>query len=194
MSTPTLRNSHVDESLVEIPTSELARFRSMFEHQFHHTFTFLASLGPDDWTRVPIDNDVMFLGTRVSRINIMNLLGHLLMTEADWFTKLPATADLTDLAFQQDFSLTADLADGQDLIARFRASHDATIASLDALTPGQLNNRIRFAGRWLTVMGFLWFVFAHHSFHLGQIELLVRQNGHMAPEFLEWSETKRVVG
>jgi uncharacterized damage-inducible protein DinB len=177
-----------------VPSNELERFRLMFDHQFHHTFTFLEALDEEDWQHVPIDNDVMFLGSRVATINISNLLSHLLMTEADWFTKLKATHDLHDLDFHQDFSLVANLSGGKDLVARYRRSHNETISRLDALNADDLTKRIRFADRWLTGMGFLWFVFAHHSFHLGQIELLIRQCGHGAPEFLEWPEVNRVVG
>lgn len=45
-----------------------------------------------------------------------------------------------------------------------------------------------------TVMGFLWITFGHHSYHLGQVDMLMRQNGIYPAEYMEWPNTSTLIG
>jgi len=68
------------------------------------------------------------------------------------------------------------------------------LEKLNTLTLATLEKEIVFTGRRYTGIGFLWSVLGHHAYHLGQIDLLMRQQDLAAPEYMEWPETGRVLG
>ena len=42
-------------------------------------------------------------------------------------------------------------------------------------------------GRTWSVMGFLWAAYAHRAFHIGNIDIYLRQADVVAPEFFEFN-------
>lgn len=56
-----------------------------------------------------------------------------------------------------------------------------------ALSAGQLAKHVVWVGRTWTVMGFLWAAYAHRAFHIGNIDIYLRQADVVAPEFFEFS-------
>ena len=61
------------------------------------------------------------------------------------------------------------------------------------LAVSDLEKEFSFVGRRYTGMGILWAMFGHHAYHLGQLDLLMRQLNFIAPEYMEWSETEKVI-
>ena len=55
------------------------------------------------------------------------------------------------------------------------------------LSQAQLDKQVVWAGRTWTVMGFLWGAYAHRAFHIGNIDIYLRQADVVAPEFFEFN-------
>src|SRR3546814_7498940 len=75
-------------------------------------------------------------------------------------------------------------------------SSDLHFASLEAVrgySEETLAKPFVFVGRHFTVGGFLWAVYGHHCYHVGQVDQLMRQQSVMPPEFLEYRETEKLI-
>ena len=102
------------------------------------------------------------------------------------------------MALGGDLSELAE-AETDELIDRYRlprprVSLGRALSGLASFSNERLSTEFTFVARHFTVMGLLWMVLSHHGFHLGQVDLLMRQNGLQPIEFLEWAETEKVVG
>ncbi|MEW6611798.1 MAG: DinB family protein [Pseudomonadota bacterium] len=171
--------------------NEIARFISLYDQQGLHTMAYLQTLRPADWQAVPLHSDTLFLGSRVNTITIGALARHLISAERNWMQALLQGA--SDIAPPKPDAELARTPDGEPLIAAYRAAHQARLQDLAALREADLDRQLRFAGRRYTAMGLLWALYSHHAYHLGQIDLLMRQQGLLAPEYMEWPETERVI-
>lgn len=174
--------------------NELKRFISLFDQQVIHTFDYLDMLSDTQWNAIPIDSETLFLGTRVNKITIGALTRHLANAESHWFRQLASLPALATMPLPGKSESLEDVSDGVALIDAYRAIHTTNLESLHALTPLDLEKEFVFTGRRYTGIGFLWSVLGHHAYHLGQIDLLMRQQGLAAPEYMEWQETGRVLG
>jgi uncharacterized damage-inducible protein DinB len=76
----------------------------------------------------------------------------------------------------------------------YRKSFSENLQRLQNLSSETLGKEIVFVDRKYTVMGFLWSILGHHAYHLGQIDLVMRQQGMQAPEYMEWPEKGKVLG
>jgi uncharacterized damage-inducible protein DinB len=63
--------------------------------------------------------------------------------------------------------------------------HEQNIRTLRGFDEATLDKTVRFAGDeslW-SVMGFLWGLYAHRAYHLGNIDIYLRQADAPAPDF-----------
>jgi uncharacterized damage-inducible protein DinB len=74
--------------------------------------------------------------------------------------------------------------DFQEIAHRTQKKIAAAFAGLSA---AQLDRRVVWVGRTWTVMGFLWGAYAHRAFHIGNIDIYLRQADVVAPEFFEFN-------
>ncbi|MCZ6665360.1 MAG: DinB family protein [Gammaproteobacteria bacterium] len=174
--------------------NELQRFLSLFDHQVKHTLRFVEHVPQEAWTSVPVEGDFMFLGTRVARITIAALLKHLLIAESHWFERLATVRQGDSIPLPLNTTSLSTIEDGPQVIDAYRERHESALRGLASFSNERLATEFTFVGRHFTVMGLLWMVLSHHGFHLGQVDLLMRQNGLQPIEFLEWAETEKVVG
>jgi len=87
-----------------------------------------------------------------------------------------------------------DLANaGLPLVNQYRQALKNNLDRIRAMSSEQLATEFNFIGRRYTVQGFLWAIYAHHSYHFGQIDLLLRQQSYLPPEFLELPEVDRLI-
>jgi uncharacterized damage-inducible protein DinB len=173
---------------------EIDRFLSLFDQLIEQTLAFVRRINNNAYSAIPVDTDVLFLGTRVNKITIGALLRHLILAETHWFKTLPSLEENAVIPFPQNASLLEGIQDGQPLLDTYRSTYANSRQLLSSLSFSELNKQVSFAGRHYTVMGFLWTILGHHSFHLGQIDLILRQQNITPPEYMEWSETMRVLG
>ncbi len=176
--------------------NELERFISLFNQEVVHTFDYLAMLDDAHWSAIPKDSDALFLGSRVNKITIGALTRHLMNAESHWFGQIAplAAGGAMPLPSSGGAAQKQDVAEGPWLIDAYKTAHAGNLDKLHALTPVVLEKEILFTGRRYTGIGFLWSILGHHAYHLGQIDLLMRQSGMIAPEYMEWPETGKLLG
>ena len=174
--------------------NEFERFCSLFDQEIRHTFDYLSLLEPGHWTGIPANSDALFLGSRIQKITVSALVRHLMHTEKTWIGRLETLAPGGVLPLPGPPAGLDTIADGKDLVEAYRHLHADNLAALARLSPETLTKELVFVDRRYTGMGFLWSVLGHHAYHLGQIDLVMRQQGTEAPEFMEWPETSRIVG
>jgi uncharacterized damage-inducible protein DinB len=175
-------------------TREIDRFLSLFDQLVEQTFEFVRSIDNSVYSAIPVDTDTLFLGTRVNKITVGALLRHIILAETHWFKMLTLLKTDEVMPFPQNASLLEQIEDGQPLLNEYKSSYANSRQLLLSLSSDDLDKQLSFAGRQYTVLGFLWTILGHHSFHLGQIDLLLRQQSIMPPEYMEWAETTRVLG
>jgi uncharacterized damage-inducible protein DinB len=173
---------------------ELERFCRLFDQLVEHTFQYLEQVDVQNYAAIPVDSPTMFLGSRVNQINIGSLLRHLILTETHWFESLPLVMNKATIPFAQNASMLETIKNGRPLMDNYRAAYGAMKQNLSTLTEADLTKQITFAGHKYSVIGFLWTILGHHSFHLGQIDLLLRQQSFSPPEYMEWPEAQGVLG
>ena len=97
-------------------SSELQRFLNLFDQLMEQTFAYLKRVDTPAYASVPVDSDVMFLGTRVSKINIGGLVRHLILAEPHWFESLSSISDGDIIPLPGNPSLFEGVGDGQPLV------------------------------------------------------------------------------
>ncbi len=173
---------------------EIERFCSLFEQEVLHTFDYLEDLSMAQWTAIPVDSDALYLGTRIQKITISALVRHLLHTERFWIGAIDALPPGATLPLPGRASDLENVSDGKTLVLSYRKSFSENLQRLQNLSSETLGKEIVFVDRKYTVMGFLWSILGHHAYHLGQIDLVMRQQGMQAPEYMEWPEKGKVLG
>ncbi|HET9112792.1 MAG TPA: DinB family protein [Burkholderiales bacterium] len=174
--------------------NELERFISLFNQEVVHTFDYLAMLDDAHWSAIPKDSDALFLGSRVNKITIGALTRHLMNAESHWLGQIAPLASGSAMPLPGSAGTAQEAAAGPWLIDAYKTAHAGNLDKLQALTPVVLEKEILFTGRRYTGIGFLWSILGHHAYHLGQIDLLMRQLGLIAPEYMEWPETGKLLG
>ncbi|MBC8084512.1 MAG: DinB family protein [Hymenobacter sp.] len=172
---------------------ELDRFIALHDQQVQQMADFVGTISHEIYAAIPVDSPALFLGSRVKKITIGGLVRHLILAEAHWFAAVKTAADGDTIPLPQNAALLEGVPDGGPLLDKYAATYAVSLERLRSLTAADLTKRIVFVGRQYTVMGFLWTVLGHHGFHLGQLDLLLRQQGIEAPEYMEWAEQTAVI-
>ncbi|MFA5974015.1 MAG: DinB family protein [Lentimicrobiaceae bacterium] len=173
--------------------NEFERFKSIYAQQTMHTLDFLNMLSQEQWQAIPHNSDALFLGTRVNKITVSALVKHLIITGRHWINSVNSLPVGSTIPIPGNTALLDKVPDGTELMESYRIALEDNKQLLSGLTDGNLEKELIFAGRHYTGMGILWAMFGHHAYHLGQLDLLMRQMNITAPEYMEWSETKKVI-
>lgn len=173
--------------------TDIDRFLSLYQQQVTLSLNVLEGIPSALWTSIPADSETNYLGTRISRITIAALAAHMLQAEDYWISGLAKVNHGQSLPPPVGIPMLKPAESGMPLIRQYRQALDTNLDRVRALSAEQLGIQFDFIGRTYTVQGFLWAVYAHHCYHFGQIDLLLRQQGHMPPEFLELPEQGRLI-
>lgn len=169
--------------------AEHDRFLTLFERLVSHTDAWIERTPPEKLDWVPIETSAMRFGDRVSRVTIKGLIAHTVVAEAYWaqfFQDCPDGATMplpTYLALAEEFNK----GDFRELA---RKSQAETLAAFRSYEPRQLDKHVIWVGRTWTIMGFLWGAYAHRAFHLGNIDIYLRQADVVAPEFFDFNPSQ----
>ena len=174
--------------------TELERFRSLFDQEVLHTFDYLQLIDESQWRGIPRDSEALYLGTRINKITIAALARHLATAESHWISRLPLVPDNGTMPMAEKDPAIEAVKTVPSFIAIYEKRHEENMGRLAALREKDLGKPLVFAGRRYTGMGFLWSVMGHHAYHLGQMDLLMRQQDLEAPEYMEWREKDRILG
>lgn len=172
---------------------EVERFLSLFNQQVTLSQTILEQIPAPLWTSMPADSDTNYLGERISRITIEALVSHLIRAEDYWTTTLSQIKPNADMPPPVGVRMLELSNPGLPLINQYRQVLKTNIDRIRMMSPEQLALEFRFIGRKYTVQGFLWAMYAHHCYHFGQVDLLLRQQSYLPPEFLELPELDRLI-
>lgn len=174
--------------------NEIARFVSMYQQQVTLSLNILAEIPQGLWSSIPADSATNFLGERIRKITIEGLCAHLMQAEQYWLTALAKLNHGEDMPPPVGLPMVKPEPAGPALVEQYRQQLRKVVSEIRALSEDQLSVEFRFIGRCYTVQGFLWVMYAHHSYHFGQIDLLLRQQGYLPPEFLELPELNALIG
>lgn len=173
--------------------SDVDRFLSLFDQHVTLSLDVLEEIPEALWTRIPADSDTNYLGERISRITIEALTAHLMRAEHHWTTTLGRIGPDQEMQPPLGAGLLELSKAGPPLVHQYRGVHENNLARVRSMSTEQLETRFSFIGRRYTVHGFLWAIYAHHCYHFGQIDLLLRQQSHLPPEFLELPERNALI-
>lgn len=165
--------------------TERERFISLYRAQVRQTLDFVTPIQPEDYDRVPIDNEHMFMGKRINRIHVSSILRHLIVAEQHWFTSLAEVRQGGSIPLPSNAAAVRDLPDAE-LADTLLSVSEAGIARVQDFTPARLATHFTFYGLPFTVMGFLWMLYGHQGFHKGQLDLLMRQLDYSPGEYLDY--------
>lgn len=168
--------------------SEFDRFTLLFDRLVTESAQWLqrAPAGRLEWTP-PTDGGIHF-GSRLRHASIKTLFVHMAVAERFWIDHLKGCAEDDVLPLPRDMNAFHVALDG-DFVANTERLHAEALALLKAIPSEQLQVRITFAGdktQW-TVMGFLWGLWGHRAYHLGNLDMLVRLLGGEAPDFFSFN-------
>jgi len=173
--------------------TEFERFKSIFNQQSIHTLDYLEILTSEQLQAIPYDSEMLYLGTRVNKITISALIKHFIVAEGHWITSIVTLPDGSVIPIPANTSTLDDVHDGKELLDAYRKAHEENSQLLSGLSGNNLQKDFVLAGRHYTGMGLLWAMFSHHAYHLGQIDLIIRQLNLLAPEYMEWPETNKLI-
>lgn len=173
--------------------NDIERFISLYNQQVTLSLNVLERIPAPLWNSIPADSDTNYLGKRISRITIEALAGHLMRAEDYWTTMLSQIAPNDDMPPPVGVPMLELSKPGLPLVNQYRKILKSNLQRVGRMSPEQLATPFTFIGRHYTVQGFLWAIYAHHSYHFGQIDLLLRQQSYLPPEFLELPEQQLVI-
>lgn len=158
------------------PAGEFERFLMMWDRSIHRFETIIGQVTQEAYRQVPVPGDANYLGDRVGEIMIDTLVRHLVVAERHWFRFVLDCADGASIPKPEGIVAAAEL--NHDEAGDFyRKEVGAAFADLKKIDRRQLEKTVSWGGGTYTVMGFLWTILSHHTYHLGQIDLLMRQQG-----------------
>ncbi|MCJ9430477.1 DinB family protein [Kordiimonas marina] len=169
-------------------TAEFDRFTTLFDRLVTEARLWIEAAPPArlEWTP-PTDGGIHF-GSRLRHASIKTLYVHMAIADRFWIGTLKDCTDGATLQLPTDMNAFQAALSG-DFIANCAALHDECMALLAAFSPAQLQRRITFAGdntEW-SVMGFLWATWGHRSYHLGNLDMLVRMLAGKAPDYFAFT-------
>jgi len=166
-------------------TSEFERFLILFDQLAQFCESWLDRMPPDKLDWAPIENASMRFGDRVSRITVKGLVIHVAIGEQHWVDGIAAATDGEVIPIPKNKALEAALAAG-DWRQATRDMHRRNMERLRAYTPADLARKVVFADHTYTGMGLLWSMHAHRAFHLGNIDIYLRQTDTVSPDFFRF--------
>lgn len=172
-------------SALQVAGSELQRFLALFDAMVEANNAWMNGTPKAKWDWVPFDNPNMKFGDRISTITIRSVFIHTIVGETNWAGLLGGLSDGADMVFDMSRikALTKELDVSTDMIADSMKLHASNMKAFAALDSAQLAKKLRWMGRDWSVMGFLWGIYSHRSYHLGNIDILMRESDEDAPDF-----------
>jgi len=166
-------------------STEFSRFLILFDRLVNETNGWIERTPQDKLGWIPINNGNVRFGDRISVVTIKSLYIHIIVAEHKIVHDLHGCADSTLIPSPRNPDLAARLGGASDLIAEGMQIHDETMRRLRNFTDADLAKTVRYASddtTW-TVMGFLWGMYGHHAYHLGNLDIYLRQADIKAPDF-----------
>lgn len=166
-------------------TEEFTRFLALFDSMVRYSHRWIALMDEQKLDWAPIENPSMRFGSRLSRITVRGLLIHCALAERNFVARILESAPGATVPLPND-PVAAARFENTDLQQTALTLHEENMAALKSYRAEDLTKKLQFVGREWTGMGLLWGMYAHRSFHLGNIDIYLRQSDVVAPEFFEF--------
>lgn len=166
-------------------SEELNRFLRLFDGLVVSSNSWMMGTPREKQNWVPFDNPNMKFGDRISTITIRSVYIHTIVGEHFWARALKACEAGGTVKFNSDsvVALTKKLSDSSDLVADAMKLHGENMGLFGSYSDEDLAKTITWSGSEWTVMGFLWAIYSHRSYHLGNIDIFMREADEKAPDF-----------
>jgi uncharacterized damage-inducible protein DinB len=162
---------------------ELERFLTIHDGMARATNRWIDKTPADKLDWIPFDNPNMKFGDRISTITIRSLYVHTIVAEDGWSRMLRDCADGDAFDPTPNPALTERLMTGSDLVGEAMKLHDANMAVFAGFDDERLARRISWVEREWSIMGFLWAIYSHRAYHLGNLDIYLREADAPAPDF-----------
>lgn len=169
----------------EAMPEEFTRFKTLFDRLVRYSDQWVGLMGEDKLDWAPIENASTRFGARVARITVRGLLIHTVLAERNWTLQIRQSAPGATIPLPNDPAASSRF-DNTELRATALALHEENMTMLDTYQPEDLRKSVHFVGRQWTGMGLLWGMYAHRAFHLGNMDIYLRQRDVPGPEFFEF--------
>jgi len=166
-------------------SEELDRFLALFDGLVVSSNSWMTGTPREKQDWVPFDNPNMKFGDRISTITIRSVYIHTVVGEHLWARALEDCEDGATVKFDTDrvVALTEELSASGDLITDAMKLHGDNMRRFCGYPDEQLAKTINWSGSEWTIMGFLWAIYSHRSYHLGNIDIFMREADEKAPDF-----------
>ncbi len=168
--------------------NELKRFLVLFDRLVGETTHWIEKTPAQylEWTP-PSEGGIHF-GTRLRHASIKTLFVHMAAADNIWAKALRDLAPGETVPLPRDMNFFHSLLEG-DFVANTRRLHQETMSVVEGYSADVLRKPIVFAGdksSW-SAMGFLWGIWGHRSYHLGNLDMLLRLRTGNAPDFFSFA-------
>jgi uncharacterized damage-inducible protein DinB len=165
--------------------SEKERFVIFYDRLVTFTHRCVDQLPPEmlNW-QPPAGADISF-GERVEDVTVESLYLHLVVGEHLWIRNLRDCVEGETIPFPIDKEMTVQLA-GEDYLARSLAMHENNLAIIEDFDVERMATTVWFSKRKWTVQGFLWAIYGHRNYHIGNIDTFCRLAGAPAPDYFQF--------
>ncbi len=170
------------EQASQVSRSDFNRFVVLFDRLVQATDTWIEQTPKDKLDWFPVDNPNVRFGDRVTLVTIKSLYTHVTVEEHHRFNFLKDCEDGATVPMPKDPALTARLVNG-DLVREAVVAHEQVMTTLRSFSDAQLQKTVHFSGHAWPMMEFLWVMYAHRAYHLGNIDIYLRQSDTLAPNF-----------
>ncbi len=160
-------------------SNELNRFLDLYGAVARATNEWVAAAPAEllDW--IPDDGpDSEFIDGR-GRLSIKTFYIHLVVGDHVQAPQLSSCADGATIAFS-DQAVTDRLAASGNLVEDAMKLHDEDMAHFRAITDAQMEKTIYRGKTEWTVAAYLWTIYSHRAFHIGNMDIYLRTS-HIAP-------------
>ena len=134
----------------------------------------------------PTDADVRF-GERVEDVTVENLYLHLVVGEHLWVRNLAAARPEETIPLPLDKEMEARLSQG-NYLAESLVMHSANMEILRSFDAERLATPIVFSNHRWSVGSFLWAIYGHRNYHIGNIDTFCRLAGAPAPDYFQFRD------
>jgi uncharacterized damage-inducible protein DinB len=162
-----------------MPMTEKDRFLILFDRLFDFVETYIKKTPEDKYDWKPVEGPGVSFGDRLEDVTIKSLYIHLVTSEDGFVRSITEMEDDWEIPIPINKELSQKLDQG-DFISLGRELHEVSMQRLMGLTAEELSNSVMFQGCEYTAMGFLWVLYGHYAYHLGNIDIYMRQ-GNMDP-------------
>jgi len=163
-------------------TAERDRFLVLFDRLAEWTNRWIELTPSDKLDWIPLEQDSVKYGDRLARVTTKNLYIHTIVAETCWADALARCEEGKDIGLPLDPKLSEELDQG-DFVERAAELHKRNMEVFGGYSEEQLATNILFIDREWTTVGFLWGIYSHRAFHLGNVDIYLRQSGVEAPDF-----------